>query len=83
MGGDPAQRPPLRPDGSVDIDRIWEEGTLLDEAMQRAFREAIRQHEFSGVPMVFWRDGKIIEMPAAEVRAGLPENAGDAGGKPV
>ena len=71
MGTDRAPRLPLRPDGTVDMQRIWDEGTLIDDALQAAFREAIRQHKASGRPMVFWEDGRIVKLSAEEVEARL------------
>ena len=50
-----------------DIDRVFREGTALDEAMTRAYRRAVRQHRQNGVPMVFWENGKIVEVPADQL----------------
>jgi len=40
-------------------------------AGNRAFRKAVLDHRRAGVPMVFWKDGKIVHVPADQVP--LPE----------
>jgi len=35
--------------------------------LDRAYRKAVRQHKQNGVPMVFWENGKIIEVPADQL----------------
>ena len=49
----------LPPSGnSKDINRIFAEGTLVDEAVWNATREAILDHKRAGNPICIWRDGK-------------------------
>ena len=45
----------MRRKSGKDIGESFAEGTLIDEAMRRGVREAIRQHLLAGVPMVVWR----------------------------
>ena len=42
------------------IRELFLEGTEIDAALQRAVREAARQHKLAGLPMVVWRDGKAV-----------------------
>ena len=63
-----ADNPPGSP---KDISRLFREGTPIDEAMSAAFRDAVLQHKRAGLPMVFWRDGKIVWIPADEIE--LPD----------
>lgn len=51
----------------VDIDRIFAEGKPIEDALARAFRDAVIQHRQNGVPMVFWQDGKVTLVPADQV----------------
>jgi hypothetical protein len=53
-------------DEPLDIAAIFDEGTLIDRAMNLAVRDAIQLHKEKGVPMVVWRDGKIIEIAPEE-----------------
>ena len=53
--------------GKKDIDQIFRDGTAIDEALDRAYRRAVRQHRQNGVPMVFWENGKIVEVPADQL----------------
>ena len=50
-----------------DIDQIFRDGTAIEEALERAYRRAVKQHRQNGVPMVFWENGKIVEIPADQL----------------
>jgi len=39
------------------------------EAVRKGYRQAVREHRAFGLPMVFWKDGKVVWIPADE----LPE----------
>jgi hypothetical protein len=43
-----------------DIGRIFAEGTLIDEALARAVREALIRHRLLGNPVAEWRDGRVV-----------------------
>ena len=51
----------------VDIDKLFEEGKAIDEAMKRAVREAVLEHKKAGNPIAAWRDGKVVWIPAEEI----------------
>ena len=48
------------------IARAFAKGRPIDRAVQRAARSAILQHRRAGVPVVIWRDGKVVQI-AAEI----------------
>ena len=50
-----------------DLDQVFRDGTAIEEAVERAYRRAVRQHRQNGVPMVFWENGKVIEVPADQL----------------
>ena len=51
-----------------DPDRIFrEEGHLIDEALRRGVRDALRRHKQLGNPVVIERDGKIVWLSAEEL----------------
>jgi hypothetical protein len=50
-----------------DIGQIFRDGTAIEEAVERAYRRAVRQHRQNGVPMIFWENGKIVEVPADQL----------------
>lgn len=56
-----------------DVDAICREGKLIDEAVERAGRDARLRHKQLGVPLVVWRDGKVIEIPPEEIVVDPPE----------
>lgn len=66
--------------GTKDIGKIFAEGTPIDDAMRRGVREAMRQHRLAGVPMVIWRDGKVMQVPAEQLEKELAEF--ESGGSP-
>jgi hypothetical protein len=54
-----------------DIGQIFREGTLIDEAMNAAVRDAVQLHKEKGLPMVVWRDGKIVWISPEEAEQNL------------
>jgi hypothetical protein len=50
------------------IDEIMEDGALIDAALGRAVREALRRHKLAGVPIVVWRDGRTVHVPPEEIK---------------
>jgi len=45
-------------------DQVFRDGTAIDAALEQAYRKAVRLHRAYGVPMHFWENGKIVEVPA-------------------
>ncbi len=50
----------MEPDTTKDIAKIFEEGTLIDEALKKAVAQALRMHKLMGNPVAEWRDGKVV-----------------------
>ncbi len=46
-----------------DIEKIFAEGTAIDEAVNAAAREAVEQHFLAGRSVSEWRDGKVVMVP--------------------
>lgn len=57
-----------------DLDEIFRNPVAITEALRLAFEDALETHRRAGVPMVFWKDGKIVEMTAEEVLAERAQN---------
>ena len=51
----------------VDVGRMILEGTLVDEAIRKATRDALLMHKKLGDPVVGWKDGKVVWIPAGEI----------------
>ncbi len=66
-------------DPNSDIDRAFAEGTPIDEAMNEAVRDAVRQHQRMGLPLAVWRDGKTVWLYAEELAA--ESDSGDTQGE--
>lgn len=58
-----------------DIGRIFRDGKLIDRALRKAVRDAMRRHKQAGCPAVVWRRGKIVCVPPEEIR--IPGESGD------
>ena len=58
---------------SIDIGRLFREGTAIDAAMNAAVREAVFQHKQKGLPLAVWRDGKVAWIPPEEIELGHPQ----------
>ncbi len=52
-----------------DISRLLREGKPIDDAMNAAVREVVLRHKQLGLPLVVWRDGKVVWIPAEEISA--------------
>ncbi len=50
-----------------DINKILEEGTLIDEALTSAVREAVERKRRLGQHVIIWRDGKVVRLPPEEI----------------
>ncbi len=49
------------------IDEIFEEGTLIDRALEQAVKEALLKHKQAGNPIVIWKDGKAVWLQPEEI----------------
>ena len=43
-----------------DIDRVFEEGRLIDQALVESVKQALLAHKRAGNPIAEWRDGKVV-----------------------
>ena len=58
-----------------DIASIIREGSAIDRAMAAAQRRVVLRHRLLGIPLVIWRDGRVVEVPAESLD--LAANADD------
>jgi len=58
----------MKAEDAKDVNRIaLEEGRLIDEALKRAVRKALLRHRQDGLPVVIYRDGKIVWVQPEEL----------------
>lgn len=50
-----------------DLTEILKDGRDIDAALERAGRDAIRRHKRGGVPLVIWKDGRVVHVPPEEL----------------
>lgn len=60
---------------SKDIASILEEGSAIDRAIVAARRRVVLRHRQAGIPLVLWRDGKVVEVPPESVELPLDDDA--------
>ena len=58
-----------------NIREIFREGTLIDEAMNAAVRDAVQLHKEKGLPLVVWRDGKAVWITPEEAERAMAAKA--------
>ena len=58
-----------RPKRKKDIDRVFAEGTAIDEAVRLGVHDALVQHQRAGVPVAVWENGKVVLKSADQVLA--------------
>ena len=51
----------------INIPEILEDRPRVQKALRDAVQKAIRFHKLMGRPIVVWRDGKVVEIPAEEI----------------
>lgn len=61
----------MRRSSSKNIRQIFEEGTLIDNALKEAVRKALLQHKRNGNPITTWRNGKVVWIPAAQIQVDM------------
>lgn len=49
---------------NLNIDELFKSGKPIDDAINRATREAVKRHQQAQLSVVVWRDGKIVWLPA-------------------
>lgn len=50
-----------------DPAEVLRDGEAIDRAIVRAQREVVLRHRKLGLPLVIWRNGKVVEAPADTV----------------
>ena len=46
---------------------------LAEEALKKAVARTIADHKRTGDPIVIWRDGKVVKVPADQIEVREPE----------
>jgi|tagenome__1003787_1003787.scaffolds.fasta_scaffold16931677_1 hypothetical protein len=69
----------IRPIQSIDVGEALADTERVTRAIREAGREARLKHKQLGVPLVVWRDGKVVEIPPEEIVVDPPEAADDSG----
>ncbi len=60
-----------------DVAAMFRDGDAIDRAIVAAHRRVILHHRQLGLPLVIWRDGKVVEVPPESVE--LPGDDSHAG----
>ena len=50
-----------------DIDEILKDSRAVTNAMRKGVAEEIRRKKALGYPVVIWRDGEVVEVPAEDI----------------
>ena len=59
---------------SQDLLTVLREGVLVEQALQKAARQAIADHKREGLPLAIWRDGKVAWVSAEELEAEIADH---------
>ena len=53
----------------ANTDETWAAGDpeRVVEALRRGFRQAVCEHRLTADPMVFWENGRVVEIPADQL----------------
>lgn len=61
----------MRRSSSKDVSRIFKEGTLIDDALKEAVREALLQNKRNGNPIATWQDEEVVWIPADQIQVDM------------
>jgi hypothetical protein len=56
----------MSPNGDK-VEEAFRNPEIILEALRKSYRDAVRLHRALGVPMSFWEDGKVVEVPADQL----------------
>ncbi len=60
-----------------ELERLAD-GQVIEGALRKAVRQALRRHKLLGNPIAEWRDGRVVWIPPAEIQI-EPEPEEEAG----
>jgi hypothetical protein len=63
-----------------DVRAIMLDGTAIRRAHRESWIKTLDRHKRLGNPIVVWRDGKVVWIPAEEIR--IPDEVTETGAKP-
>jgi hypothetical protein len=61
----------MKTDKPKDVRAIMLDTGLVEKALREAVAQALIRHKRLGTPIVVWRDGKVVWIPAEEIE--IPE----------
>ena len=50
-----------------DIEALMKDGVLIDAAIERGVRDALREHKLFGNPVPIWENGKVVWIPPEDI----------------
>jgi hypothetical protein len=53
-----------------DVDALFRDGRVIDEAIRRGVHEALREHKRRGESIVVWKDGRVVTIAAEDIPVG-------------
>lgn len=59
------------PDDDDEVEDFLALTDRISEALRRAARQALLEHKREGLPIVIWRDGRVVWVPPQEIE--MPE----------
>jgi hypothetical protein len=70
----------MSPQASRDVRAIMLDGTTIQRAQRESWIDTLDRYKRLGSPIVVWRDGKVVWIPAEEIQ--IPDEAPDARANP-
>jgi hypothetical protein len=52
---------------SINIDALFLDGNLIDQAINAAVKKAIESHKKLSHPIVVWKDGKVVTIDPKDI----------------
>jgi hypothetical protein len=58
---------PLRTSHTASIRPTNVDGAVIDRAIEAAFARTVRRHRQLGLPLIVWRNGRVMEVSASDI----------------
>ena len=55
------------------LERLFADPAAATELMQRAVRQALREHKLLGHSIVVWQDGRVVDLPPEQIPVDISE----------
>ena len=57
----------MTPRSASEIEAVMRDDNAVSQAFVAAYRRTVVRHRYLGLPLIVWKDGRVVEVSADEV----------------